>query len=90
VEVRFGHFIWIEELLALVESALIGGERDIDSVESVCRRVGQVLAEHGSISWFKVVVENFAHGYTTFATISNARFDHTVQTGAEARVLQTQ
>jgi GTP cyclohydrolase I len=90
VEVRFRHFIWIEELIALVESALIGGERDIDSVESVCRRVGQVLAEHESISWFKVVVENFAHGYTTFATISNARFDHTVQTGAEARVLQTQ
>jgi len=90
VAVRFRHFIWIEELIALVESTLVGRKRDIDSVESVCRRVGQVLAEHESISWFRVVVENFAHGYTTFATISNARFNDRVKTGTESRVLRTQ
>jgi len=76
VAVRFRSFIWIEELIDLIESALADDEAPMDSVESVCRRIGQVLAEQESIRWFHVVVENFAHGYTTFATISNARFEN--------------
>jgi len=71
VAVRFRRFIWIEELIDLVESALAGGGSAIDSVESVCRRIGHVLAEQECIRWFSVVVENFAHGYTTFARVSN-------------------
>jgi len=71
VAVRFRRFMWIEELIALVESALVGGSQPIDSVEAVCRRIGQVLAAQACIRWFCVVVENFAHGYTTFATVSN-------------------
>ena len=70
VAVRFRRFIWIEELIELIESALASGGSAIDSVESVCRRIGLVLTEQEYIRWFSVVVENFAHGYTTFARIS--------------------
>ncbi len=69
VAVRFNEFIWIEDLISLVQQG-IAGESDLyDSVESLCRELGKVLADTRAISWFRVEVENLASGYSTFATI---------------------
>ena len=73
VAVRFHRFIWIEELISLVETTLADSDGPPDSVESVCRCVGTALADHSAISWFQVVVENLAHGYSTFASVSEDR-----------------
>ena len=70
VAVRFHRFIWIEELIKLIEDCLEESTGVPGSVESVCRKVGKVLADHPNISWFQVVVENLAQGYSTFAQIS--------------------
>jgi len=73
VSVRFHRFIWIEELISLVENTMADSAGPPESVESVCRRVGTALADHSAISWFQVVVENLAHGYSTFASVSEDR-----------------
>ncbi len=70
VAVRFYHFIWIEELIELIEGSLAECVVTAGSVESVCRSVGRVLADHSDIRWFQVVVENLAHGFSIFATVS--------------------
>ncbi len=70
VAVRFHHFIWIEELISLVENSLADSSGPPESVESVCRLIGTALSEHSAISWYQVVVENLAHGYSTFASVS--------------------
>jgi len=70
VAVRFHRFIWIEELISLVENSLAESSGPPESVESVCRLIGIVLAEHTAISWYQVVVENLAHGYSTFSSVS--------------------
>ena len=70
VAVRFHRFIWIEELISLVENALVESTGPPESVESVSHLIGTVLAEHSAISWYKVVVENLAHGYSTFSSVS--------------------
>ncbi len=70
VAVRFHRFMWIEELISLVETALADSPGPPESVESVCRLIGTSLAEHPAISWYQVVVENLAHGYSTFSSVS--------------------
>ena len=69
VAVRFNHFIWIEDLVAMVEDGLGLGVRLPDSVESVCCRLGEVLAANSAIRWYNVIVENLADGYSTFASL---------------------
>lgn len=69
VAVRFNHFIWIEDLISLIEEGLETGPHSRDSVESVTRALGKVLSGHPAISWFSVVVENLADGYSTFASL---------------------
>ncbi len=69
VAVRFNEFIWIEELVSLVRQG-IAEESDLtNSVESLCRQIGTVLISHRAIAWFRVVVENLAEGYSTFASV---------------------
>ncbi|HEB51270.1 MAG TPA: GTP cyclohydrolase I FolE2 [Desulfobulbus sp.] len=69
VSVRFNHFIWIEDLIAIIEDGLGLGSRLPDSVESVCCRLGGVLAGNPAIRWYNVIVENLADGYSTFASL---------------------
>ncbi|MEN8141879.1 MAG: GTP cyclohydrolase, FolE2/MptA family [Thermodesulfobacteriota bacterium] len=79
ISLRFRHFIWIEEIIDLVEEVT---SHDLYwspeegkpansplSVESLAQKLGQRLSEHEAIRWFAVTVENLARGYTTFATI---------------------
>lgn len=81
VAVRFRHFIWIEDIITLVERAIeqvIGQEQEQShqdlqgslSVESLTRHVGARLAELSALKWFSVRVENLFEGYSTFATTS--------------------
>ncbi len=81
VAVRFRHFIWIEDIITLVELAIeqvIGQEQEQSnqdlhgslSVESLTRHVGARLAELSALKWFSVRIENLSEGYSTFATTS--------------------
>jgi len=81
VAVRFRRFIWIEDIITLVERAIeqvIGQEREQSSgdlqgslsVESLTRQIGAHLAELAELKWFSVRVENLFEGYSTFATTS--------------------
>jgi len=69
VAVRFNHFIWIEDLISLIEQGLETDTHPRDSVEAVTRALGGVLSGHPAISWFSIVVENLADGYATFASL---------------------
>ena len=69
VAVRFNEFIWIEDLISLVQQGISGDPGLSDSVESLCRQLGTALADTRAISWFRVVVENLADGYSTFASV---------------------
>lgn len=69
VSVRFNRFLWVEDLIRLVEEGLQSKKGVPDSVESACRKIGQVLSAQDAIAWFKVVVENHAAGYSTFASL---------------------
>jgi len=67
VAVRFNHFIWIEDLISLVEDSLRLHSDFPDSVESLTLKLGLVLTDHPAIRWFSVDIENLANGYSTFA-----------------------
>ncbi len=81
VAVRFRHFIWIEDIITLVERAVeqvIGQEQGQSrgelsgslSVEFLTRQISASLAEVSALKWFSVTVENLFEGYSTFATAS--------------------
>jgi GTP cyclohydrolase I len=69
VAVRFNQFIWIEDLISLVENGVDQGGEPPDSVESITRNLGQLFASYSAISWYNIVVENLAEGYATFASL---------------------
>lgn len=81
VAVRFRRFIWIEDIIILVEQIIaqvIGREQESEnqalhgslSVEYLTRQIGAGLADLAAIKWFTVTVENLFEGYSTFATAS--------------------
>ncbi len=69
VAVRFNEFIWIEDLISLVQQGIAGTTGLSGSVESLCRQLGEALGETRAIGWFRVEVENLADGYSTFASV---------------------
>lgn len=69
VAVRFKQFIWIEDLISLVEEGVDQGGETPDSVEAVTRNLGKVFDGHSSISWYSIIVENLTEGYATFASL---------------------
>jgi len=71
VAVRFHRFLWIEELVGLVEASISESSALPESVESVCQLIATALENHSAVSWYKVVVENLAHGYSIFAALSS-------------------
>ncbi len=68
VAVRMNRFLWIEDLIVLVEEAIIPQPAHPDEVESLCRRIGSVLRGSGALYWYKIVVKNIATGYSAFAS----------------------
>lgn len=73
VAVRFSQFIWIEDLISLIEKGVGQGGGAPDSVESVTRNLGRLFADHPAISWYSIIVENLAEGYATFASLEGRR-----------------
>jgi GTP cyclohydrolase I len=70
VSVRFNEFIWLEDLISRVQQAIKAGAESA-SVESLCGQLGDTLKGTPAISWFRVEVENLAHGCSTFATVES-------------------
>ena len=83
VSVRFRTFIWLEDLISLIEREIsFTGDRTAGdvSVESLTTALGQALAAEEALSWFSVRVENLGAGYTTFATLE--QHNHSPATAA--------
>lgn len=79
VSLRFRHFIWVEDLITIIEE-VVGQEyrsqadparcrEKLLTVEELTRQLGKKLASNPAIRWFSVTVENFARGYSIFATL---------------------
>jgi GTP cyclohydrolase I len=77
--VKFNNFIWIEDLITLVETAI---DQELNmvprpnensmSVESLTRRVAKCLGAEEAIKEFSLRIENLAQGYSTFAVIDSS------------------
>ena len=67
VAVRMKAFLWIEDLIALVQQGMLQAESQAPSVERLCLRIGEALATSQAVQWYKVVVKNSASGYAAFA-----------------------
>ncbi len=80
ISLRFLHFIWIEDLIKMVEEVTNhdlcwpSAEKQCSdqalSVESISKALGEKLKKHTDIKWFSVQVENFSQGFTTFASLT--------------------
>lgn len=68
VAVRMNRFLWIEDLIGLIEEGATPQPAYPDAVESMCRRISSVLRANGAFHWYKVVVKNIASGYSAFAS----------------------
>ncbi|MEW6220457.1 MAG: GTP cyclohydrolase, FolE2/MptA family [Thermodesulfobacteriota bacterium] len=78
VSLRFRHFIWLEEVIDLVEAvtshgltwpAASGDREEGLTVEGLARALASRLALHPDIGSGTVEVENLAAGYSTFAVV---------------------
>ena len=82
ISLRFKSFIWIEDIITLVEEVTrhhLGRsacERSnpgqLLSVEQLTAELGRKLAEHPDISWFSVRIENLSEGHSTFASLDSS------------------
>ena len=80
---RFRNFIWIEDLIKMVEEITshnlqwsLDTPKPADyylSVEKIARALGEKLGSHPDISWFEVRVENLSEGFSTFAVIRSRK-----------------
>ena len=68
VAVRMNRFLWIEDLIVLIEDGAVLQPGHLEGVESMCRRISTVLRARGAFHWYKVVVKNIASGYSAFAS----------------------
>ena len=81
ISLQFAHFIWIEEIITLVEEVTrqhlhtdnmpTENNKPFLSVEQLTAALGKKLSEVTDISWFSVRVENFSEGYSTFALMDS-------------------
>ncbi len=78
IAVRFRNFIWIEDLITLVEKAIETAYNAISapgvksmSVESLSQQIAGSLEREEAIKSFSLKVENLAEGYSTFAAIES-------------------
>ncbi len=68
VAVRMRHFLWIEDLIALVEEALTRCTKErTPTVESGSAAIARALETTDAFSWYKVLVKNLANGYAGLA-----------------------
>ena len=79
ISLRFRHFIWIEDLIKMVEEVTAHNlnwsdppspeaERQL-SVERLAQAIGAKLSGHTEIRWFSVTIKNLAADLNTFASL---------------------
>lgn len=69
VAIRFTQFIWLEDLIDLVEQGVGQNGAPPDSVEAVTQNLGKIFTGYPDISWYSIVVENLTEGFATFASL---------------------
>jgi GTP cyclohydrolase I len=79
VALRFMHFIWIEDLIHLIESVTSHNlawnntktpdSQDELTLENMTRSLAKKLRDNQDISWFNVKIENFGQSGSTFAAL---------------------
>lgn len=78
VSVRYRQFLWIEDLITIIEEITSHrlnwpdhGEAAATclSVEQTTAAIGERLRSHPDIKWFSVQVENLSEGHSTFAIL---------------------
>jgi len=85
VSVRFTRFMWLEDLIDMVESitrseSYFRAESDSTKpVESLLAKLEERFAGRQELAWYQVTVENEAQGYSLFAT-SSSSVDHPLET----------
>lgn len=79
--VRLLHFIWLEDLIRMIESVTAHDLRwpaaTADSkspaealeVESITKSLGRCLRDNAAIRWFSLTVKNYSEGCNTFASL---------------------
>lgn len=79
VSVRLLHFIWIEDLIRMIEgvtnhnlcwadcNSTAAGERL--ELERITKALGKTLKESTAISWFELCVKNYSEGCNTFTSL---------------------
>ncbi len=78
VSVRFTRFMWLEDLIDVVESitrseSYFRAESDSTKpVESLLAKLEERFAALEELAWYQVTVENEAQGYSLFATSSSS------------------
>jgi GTP cyclohydrolase I len=82
VRLKFRHFIWIEDIIAMVETVTCHdcswAQKDPDqfsgtlSVEYLTKSLGEKLQGCADLSWFAVTVKNFSEGCSIYASLDSA------------------
>ncbi|NQS72539.1 MAG: hypothetical protein HQQ73_10390 [Desulfobulbaceae bacterium] len=67
VSVRMHRFLWIEDLIALIEEALVSAHSQPPTVKNGCAAIEAALQASQAFSWYTVFVKNQASGYASFA-----------------------
>ena len=81
VSVRFNRFMWLEDLIDIVESITrsescfseLGDSTKL--VESLLAKLDQRFSRLDELAWYEITVENESHGYSLFARTSGPDSD---------------
>jgi len=80
INVKFKRFVWIEDLILLVEKAMFEiqnedntSSEDIYTVENITTKISEKLSTQKELKCYSVTVENLGEGYSTFASLESER-----------------
>jgi GTP cyclohydrolase I len=78
ISVRFSRFMWLEDLIDIVESTIRSeGSGSHDNsfikkpIESLLGKIEDRFKELDELKWYSITVENISHGYALFANTSS-------------------
>lgn len=79
ISVRFNKFMWLEDLITIVESTIskessMGRKANITEkpMESLLDNLALRFDQLGELKWYSITVENVSQGYSLFATLRSA------------------
>lgn len=79
VSVRFNKFMWLEDLIGIVETTISkesseGHKTNVAEkpMESMLESLVQRFEKLPELKWYSITVENISQGYSLFATLSSA------------------